>query len=104
MIDSDEIFDQVEAIVFETASDNLNHESLLLLSETPSAISFEIHENINSLWFELIPDELEGEDWVEIGVYFLKDGLQRLFARVLFNLDLEQEKTCHIEWSDVSKR
>jgi uncharacterized protein YciU (UPF0263 family) len=98
MIEAEELLGQAEDIFFELAPENLSHESLSRIQNSPNALFIEIHEEFSGSWEELLYDEVEKEEYVELGVYFDNEGKQERLALFLMNIDIKHTKECHIQW------
>ena len=106
MIESEQIFNRLEDIFFETLTENLDQKTLEKIEQNKANLFFTINESKDSSWSEFAIDDLEEEDWIEAQVTIeegaLKNGggTQRI-ALMLLNLDLEDEKQCHIQWFNL---
>lgn len=98
LIDSDDVFDQLESIFFETAHENLDAATLNLIVSKQQHLSMEIHEYIDDSWAELVFDKLDQNEWLEAALYVDVEGKQKCLALFLLNTDMEDEKECHIQW------
>jgi uncharacterized protein YciU (UPF0263 family) len=98
MIEADELLKQAEDIFFELAYENLSHESLSRIQKFPKSLFIEIHEELSSSWDELLYQQVDKEEYIELGVYFDNEGQLERLALFLFNIDIEDSKECHIQW------
>lgn len=98
MIDSNDVFDQLETIFFETAQENLDAATLNLIASKQQGLTVEIHEYIDDSWEELVFDKLDPDEWLEAGFYLGAEGQQKRLALFLLNTDMADEKECHIQW------
>lgn len=102
MLNSDDVFDQLETIFFETVHENLDAATLDLIVSNQQHLSMEIHEHIDDSWAELVFDKLETDEWIETGLYVGIEGQQKRLALFLLNTDMNDEKECHIQWFSIS--
>jgi len=98
MPDEDVIFNQVEAIFFELARENLSEEFFPLLELPDAQLICEIDEGFSESWQELIYETPSNKEHVQISMTLEMGEMSRKVSLFLLSLDFENEKECHIQW------
>jgi uncharacterized protein YciU (UPF0263 family) len=97
-VDAEEIFDAVESIFFELASENLDENLLELIDSKRVNLECEISDSFSETWEELLYEKPEHNEYVEVKMLLKSEGQSRCIAMFLLDLDMKVSKECHVQW------